>query len=59
MDAGGTLKTVPYGDVLQIRETKNLVMLICADKTGIMVAKKGFTLGNYEEITALIRSASK
>lgn len=59
VDAGGTVKTVPYGDVLQIRETKNLIMLICADKTGIMVAKKGFTLGNYEEITALIRSASK
>ena len=59
VDAGGTVKTVPYGDVLQIRETKNPIMLICADKTGIMVAKKGFTLGNYEEITALIRSASK
>lgn len=59
VDAGGTVKTVPYGDVLQIRETKNLIMLICADKTGIMVAKKGFTLGNYEEITALIRSVSK
>ena len=59
VDAGGTVKTVPYGEVLQIRETKNLVMLICADKMGVMVAKNGFTLGNYVEIIALIRSASK
>jgi hypothetical protein len=59
VDAGGTVKTVPYGDVLQIRETKNLIMLICADKTGVMVAKNGFTIGNYEEIIALIRSASR
>jgi hypothetical protein len=34
-------------------------MLICADKTGVMVAKNGFTIGNYEEIIALIRSASR
>jgi hypothetical protein len=59
VDAGGTVKAISYGDILQILETKNLIMLICADKMGVMVAKNGFTIGNYEEITALIRSASK
>ena len=59
VDAGDTVKTISYGDILQVRETKNLIMLICADKMGVMVAKNGFTIGNYEEITALIRSVSK
>lgn len=59
VDAGGTVKVIPYGDILQIRETKNLIMMISADKMGVMVAKNGFTIGNYEEIVALIRSASR
>lgn len=56
-DAGGSIKSVPYEDILQIRQSKRLLLLTCEDKVTIMVAKEGFTSGSAEEITALIRGA--
>lgn len=59
VDAGGTVKNISYDNVVRIQETSNLIMVLCADKTGVMLAKNGFTVGNKEEITALIQGVSK
>lgn len=57
IDAGGTLKTIPYGDIEKIRQTKQLFLLVCKDKVGVMVAKDGFVSGSAEVIANLIHSA--
>ena len=57
-DAGGSIKSVPYGEILWIRQSKNLLLLTCEDKITVMVAKDGFTSGSIQQITTLIRSAA-
>lgn len=57
IDAGGTLKIVPYSDIVAIKQTKKLYVLVCADKVGVMVTKDGFVSGSAEEIMALIKGA--
>ena len=57
IDAGGTLKIVPYSEIVAIRQTKQLYVLVCTDKVGVMVAKNGFVSGSAEEIMALIEGA--
>lgn len=50
-------KSVPYREVLEIKESRRLYVLLCADKVGVMVAKEGFTSGGWDEILDLIREA--
>lgn len=55
----GTLKIVPYSEIVAIKQTKQLCVLVCEDKVGIMVTKSGFVSGSAEEIMALIEGATK
>lgn len=59
LEVGGdcAAKTVTYQEILEIKESRNLYVLICVDKTGIMVARDGFTQGDADEVLALIKSA--
>lgn len=50
-------KSLTYQEILEIKESKHLYVLISVDKVGVMVAKDGFTSGNCDEILALIREA--
>lgn len=47
-------KTVMYSDITQIRQTDHLLILLCRDKVGIMVALDGFTKGDLHTVHALI-----
>lgn len=57
IDAGGALKTIPYTDILEIKQTKGLLVLVCADKVGVMAAKDGFVSGSAENVLALLQGA--
>lgn len=48
-------KQVPYADIVQIQTSRNLLILICRDKTAVLLAKDGFSGMNEEEIMALIQ----
>lgn len=57
VDGDCTEKHVDYPDILQIRESAHLYILICADKAGILIAKEGFTQGDAAKVLALIQGA--
>lgn len=57
VDGDCPAKTVTYQEILEIKESKHLYVLIGVDKVGVMVAKDGFTYGDFDEIRALIREA--
>ena len=57
VDGDCTKKSIPYQDILEIQESKNLYLLISAGKVAVMVAKEGFTHGNCDEVLALIQRA--
>lgn len=50
-------KAVTYQEILEIKQSKHLYVLICVDKVGVMVAKDGFAYGDFDEIQSLIREA--
>lgn len=57
IDGDCAAKTVTYQEILEIKESKHLYVLICVDKVGVMVAKDGFAYGDFDEIKSLIREA--
>ena len=50
-------KTVTYDDIKEIKQSRNLIMLICYDKMGIMLSQSGFTKGDIATVEELIRKA--
>lgn len=53
----GVEKTIPYEDISEIKQSRRLLILVCRDKTGVLVALDGFIAGNGNEVKALIGSA--
>lgn len=47
-------KSVMYCDVIYIRQTEHLLILMCRDRVGIMVALDGFTRGDLHTVHSLI-----
>lgn len=45
---------VSYEDIRQIIKSKHLLILICNDKTGVLVLRNGFTAGSEETVLELI-----
>lgn len=45
----GKKVTVPYKDIEKISESKNLWVLSCKGKIGVMIKKDGFTKGNMDD----------
>ena len=54
IDSGGEETTVFYGDVRQILLSKRLLILTCADKVGVLIARDGFTAGDMASTRAVI-----
>ncbi len=48
-------KIVPYGEILEIKESRQLLVLVCADQVGVLIAKDGFVSGSAAQIRELIR----
>lgn len=57
IDAGGTQTVVSYAEIRQILEAKRLLILVTADKTGVLLKRDGFLLGSEEDIRRLIEQA--
>ena len=45
---------IDYEDIRQIIKSKHLLILICNDKTGVLVLRNGFTAGSEEAVLDLI-----
>lgn len=50
-------KTVGYDEIKEIKESKNLILLICYDKMGILLSRGGFTEGDVATVRELIEKA--
>ncbi len=57
VDASGTQKAILYSEIRQILTAKRLLILVTDDKTGIMLKRDGFLLGDEEDVHRLIRQA--
>lgn len=53
----GVETDIPYEDIREIKRSRRLLILLCEDRTGVLVALDGFTAGNANEVNALLRSA--
>lgn len=51
----GLEKQVAYTDIVQIKHSRNLLILICQDQTAVLLARDGFSGMHEEEIMALIQ----
>ena len=54
IDSGGEETTVFYEDVRQILLSKHLLVLTCADRVGVLIARDGFITGDTAAAQALI-----
>lgn len=54
IDSGGEETTVFYEDVRQILLSENLLVLICADKVGVLIARDGFVSGDAAAVQTMI-----
>lgn len=54
----GVEMDVSYGDIVEIKHSRHLVVLICQNNAGILLEKGGFSGMNEEEIMALIQGAT-
>lgn len=54
VESGGGELVVNYEDIRRTVESRNLLVLINADKVGIMLALKGFTKGDKETVLKLL-----
>lgn len=54
----GIAQSVAYSQITGIKESRNLLVLICENKTGILLSRTGFSGMKEEEIKALIASAN-
>lgn len=48
----GKETTIPYENVLEWHETRHLFVLICREKTGVLLKKDGFVTGDAEIVKA-------
>ena len=54
IDSGGEETTVFYKDVRQVLLSKHLLVLTCADRVGVLIARDGFITGDMAAAQALI-----
>ena len=55
VEADGRLTEIDYSDVIQTLTSKNLLILITMDKTGILLERSSFTRGTEDEVLQLIK----
>lgn len=48
--SGGEKLRFSYSEIVSWKETKHLLVLTCADKTGIMMDKQGFSKGDAQTV---------
>lgn len=55
----GRLTAVDYSKIQQTLQSKNLLIFIAGDKTGVLVRRGSFTLGTEDEVLRLIKETKK
>jgi hypothetical protein len=55
----GVERQITYEEVLQIKQSRRLLILVCEDKTGVLLALDGFRQGNVNDVKALCSGANK
>ena len=48
---------IDYPDIREQKETEHMFILICADHTGVMLAKDGFSIGSWQTLLDGIEKA--
>lgn len=47
-------KRISYEEITSVLHSRRLMILVCADKTGVLVSLEGFTKGSDKDILALL-----
>lgn len=55
----GVERQITYEEVLQIKQSRRLLILVCEDKTGVLLALDGFHRGNVNDVKALCSGANR
>ncbi len=55
VNAAGSEVTVAYEDLIRVRSTGHLLILVSADKTGVLVKRDSFLRGSEEAVLAAVR----
>lgn len=55
----GVEKHIAYEEVIQIKQSRRLLILVCEDKTGVLLALDGFRQGNENDVKALCPGANR
>jgi hypothetical protein len=55
----GVERQISYEEVLQIKQSRRLLILVCEDKTGVLLALDGFHQGNVNDVKALCSGANR
>ena len=55
----GVERQITYEEVLQIKQSRRLLILVCEDKTGVLLALNGFGQGNVNDVKALCSGANR
>lgn len=55
----GVERQISYEEVLQIKQSRRLLILVCEDKTGVLLALDGFRQGNVNDVKALCSGANR
>ena len=50
---------IDYPDIRDHRETEHLYLLLCADHTGVMLARDGFQTGSWQALLDAIEKAKQ
>lgn len=53
----GLEKRISYGEIIQVKRSRRLLILICENKAGVLLALDGFTKGTDKDVIALLHSA--
>lgn len=56
IDAADAQTVIPYDEIRQILHTKRLLVLVKEDRTGVLLARSGFTTGDVDAVTRLINN---
>ena len=57
VEGGGQPVDIDYADIREHRQTEHLLLLLCADHTGVMLARDGFETGSAEALLSAIEKA--
>jgi hypothetical protein len=55
----GVERQIAYHEITQVLQSKRLLILICEDKTGVLLALDGFCQGNVNDVKALCSGANR